>query len=262
MTQFTQFVSGIKKHGIAKNSHFFCGILPPAALVAKNPTTNDIIPFYIENVSIPEFALATRTVKDAGLNREVVYDKMYGTITVTMFSDQNMTIKKFFDDWAMSAVRTKGGTFTYPTTYTAESMAIYQVDNAKMVSYVTVLNNIYPKIIDDVQLSADGKGPLSFRVQFTYESWESIQVNTTDTSNKIGDNPLSSLRNAFDLIQLVRSGANKDAVKSLLINVGVKKLTEAIGSSGAVSGIAKTVDSILGASGIGRAIGSLKGIVL
>lgn len=261
MTQFTQFVSVIKRNSVAKASHYIANIVPPTYL-AQDTSVVESLPFYVEQTSIPEFALATHTVKDNGLNREVVYDKMYGTVTLTMYSDQNMTIKHFFDMWTKAPVANTGGVFLYPKSYTADSMTLYNLDNAKNVTYVTVLNNIYPKIVDDVQLSAESKGPLSFRVQFTYESWDSYQIQQTDPNIVLPGDPLKNLKNAWDLLQLVRTGANKDAIKSMIISKGSQKLFELVGASGADKALGQTVDGILGSSGIGTAIGSLKGIVL
>lgn len=262
MAQFNQFVSAIKSNGVAKSSHYFCDIIPPRFMMQTATPIKDTIPFYVEGVSIPEFALATQTIKDAGLNRESVYDKMYGTVTMTMFSDQNMSIKKFFDDWAMAPVMSKGGVFMYPESYIAETLAIYNIDNSKNVTYVTILNNVYPKVVDDVILSADSKAPLSFRVQFTYESWDSYQFQRTDPNAAVPGDGLVNIRRAWDLIQLVRTGANKDAIKSLIINVGTRKIYDVLGKSGIADRVGQSIDSVLGSTGIGGAIGQLKGIIL
>jgi hypothetical protein len=261
MTQFNQFVSTIKRNGVAKSSHFFCNVIPPVYL-AQSTSVLETIPFYIESVSIPEFALATQMVKDAGLNREAVYDKMYGSVTMTMYSDSNMTIKKFFDDWTMAPVLSKGGMFRYPISYTADQMAIYNVDNAKNVTYVTILNNVYPKIVDDVQLSVDSRMPVTFRVSFTYESWESYQIPQVDPNIVIPGDPLKNFKNAWDMIQLIRSGAGKDAIKSMILNAGTKKVFDIIGKTGIDKAVTQTIDGVIGSSGVGSVIGKLKGIIL
>ena len=251
MSTFDQFVSTIKTSGVARASHFFCNVLPPPVMAQTSSKVLGVIPFYVEGVNLPEMTLSTKVVKDAGLNREVVVDKLYGTCTMTFHSDSNMSIKMFFDDWLRSTVKFKGGIFTYPDSYTAESLAIYQTDVAKNVTYVVLLNNVYPKIVDDISLNTNNKNLITFRVMFVYESWDSYQVDTNDPSSAIPESPRDNLRRAMNIIQLIRTGANKDAVKSAIINIGTRKIADILGKSSLQNNVANSVDKILSAgSGI------------
>lgn len=262
MTTLGSFISTIKQNGVAKASHFFCDIVPPRFMIQTAGAYKDTIPFYVEGVNMPEFALATQEVQDAGLRREVVYNKMYGTVTMTFFADQNMMIKKFFDDWTMAPVMKKGGTFLYPESYTSENLAIFQMNAAKNATYMILLNNVYPKIVDDISFNASSKSPLSFRVQFTYESWDSYQFTLFDPNKPIPGTEYTNLRRAWNLAQLIRTGANKDAIKSSVINLGTRKVYDILNKSGLPDTVGKTVDGILGKTGIGSALGSLSGFGL
>jgi hypothetical protein len=257
MTELSNFVSTIKRNGVAKESHYFCGIEPPRFMAQTATKVLDVIPFYVESVIMPEIALITSTVKDFGLNREAVYDKAYGSTTMTFFSDQNMTVKKFFDDWISRIVYRTGGRFMYPDSYYAETLNLLVNDNTKNATYTIILKNVYPKIVDNMSLRADGKGFLSFRVEFVYDSWESYQISTTDPDAEIPGNPLNNLRRVFNLVNLVRTGMNKDALKSMLINVGTRKITDIIGKSGVVESIAGKADAIVGNTGIGNVLGKI-----
>lgn len=257
MTELSNFTSVIKRNGIAKESHYFCGIEPPRFMAQTTTKVLEAIPFYVESLIMPEIALITNTVKDFGLNREAVYDKAYGTTVMTFFSDQNMTIKKFFDDWVSSIVMTKGGRFMYPDQYYAEQMNLLIIDNTKNSTYIVTLKNVYPKIVDNMSLRSDGRGFLSFRVEFVYDSWESYQISRTDPDASIPGNPLTNLRRVFNLINLVRTGMNKDGLKSLLINVGTKKIYDIVGKSGVVESIAGKADAIVGKTGLGNVLGKV-----
>ena len=169
---FEQFLSTVRKGGVAKASHFVCHITPPTFMTGLTPIIESI-PFYVNGVNFPEFALATTTVKDNGLNREVVYDKMYGEITMSFTCDQAMLIKKFFDDWVKYPVLDKGGKFTYPKRYITDTLHLFQVNAKKEVAYSVILNNVYPKIVDDISASADSGSLATFNVRFVYESWDS-----------------------------------------------------------------------------------------
>ena len=107
----TDFISLIKKGGVAKEQHFRCEITPPPMLMSKSINMANKLEFYIERVQLPELALATTTTKDNGLNREVVYDKMYGVIAPVFICDQDMEVKRFFDAWVGGVCKNIGGVF-------------------------------------------------------------------------------------------------------------------------------------------------------
>lgn len=262
MSTFNQFLSTIKRNGVARASHFFCNILPPQCMIEVPVNTIDIIPFYVESVNMPEMSLATQAVKDAGLTREVVVDKYYGTCTMTFHCDSNMSIKMFFDEWLHSTVKHKGGVFLYPDSYTSEVLTVYHVDVAKNVTYLVNLNNVYPKLVDDIQLVSESKNLISFRVQFVCESWDSYQIDVNDPTAALAKDGRDNIRRAWNLVQLIRTGANKDAIKSAVINVGTRKLYDIIGKTGLDNRVATSIDSILGKTGVGDALKSVEGIFL
>lgn len=262
MSTFNQFLSTIKRNGVARASHFFCNILPPQCMIEVPVNTIDIIPFYVESVNMPEMSLATQAVKDAGLTREVVVDKYYGTCTMTFHCDSNMSIKMFFDEWLRSTVKHKGGVFLYPDSYTSEVLTVYHVDVAKNVTYLVNLNNVYPKLVDDIQLVSESKNLISFRVQFVCESWDSYQIDVNDPTAALAKDGRDNIRRAWNLVQLIRTGANKDAIKSAVINVGTRKLYDIIGKTGLDNRVATSIDSILGKTGVGDALKSVEGIFL
>lgn len=262
MSTFNQFLSTIKRNGVARASHFFCNILPPQCMIEVPVNTIGIIPFYVESVNMPEMSLATQAVKDAGLTREVVVDKYYGTCTMTFLCDANMSIKMFFDEWLRATVKHKGGVFLYPDSYTAEILTVYHIDVAKNVTYLVNLNNVYPKLVDDIQLVSESKGLISFRVQFVCESWDSYQIDATDVNAALPKDNLDNIRSAWNLVQLIRAGANKDAVKSAVINVGTRKIYDIIGQTGLDTRVANSINDIIGKTGVGTALKSVEGIFL
>ena len=171
---FSQFISTIKQKGIAKQ-YYYCEIYPPRFLTYDSETAQ-AIPFYVAATNMPEIGLMTQSVKDAGLTREVVVDKTYGTVTMTFLSDQDMKIKSFFDLWVSSVVLNKGGKFMYPEDYTSELLQITQMNSKKESSYIATLNRVYPKAVSDVSLSADTGAPLAFSVSWVFESWAATNV--------------------------------------------------------------------------------------
>lgn len=261
MTTFNNFVSTIKTSGVAFQNHYFVNIVPPRFMAqTANQQMLEIIPFYVEAINLPEQQLATRPINDYGITREVVYEPLFGNVTATFFADKSLLIKSFFDNWVGAVSMTRSGRLMYPDQYKVDDLAIYVVNRAKEVTYVVILKNAYPKLVNDSILSAEGRGAVSFQVQFVYDSWESFSIKHDDPLIK--NNNFGSLRNVWNLIQLVRTGANKDAIKSMIINTGTRKVMDVVNSTGVLDSIGKNIDSVLKGSGIGDAIGGLKGIVL
>lgn len=176
---FEQFLSAIRTDGVAKASHYFCELMPPQFMTG-NKQILEKIPFYINSVNFPEFALATTPIMDNGVKRESVYDKLYGEVTMNFTCDQGMLIKKFFDDWVQFPVLSKGGRFSYPNRYITENFILCQVDALKNTVYFVVLNNVYPKVVDDINMNSSSRSLASFNVRFTYETWESYQYPMDD----------------------------------------------------------------------------------
>ena len=196
MADFIQFAAEIKKSGIAKSSHFVCDVVPPAFMTG-NAKMIDLIPLYIRSTNFPEFSLATQPIRDHGLVREAVYDKLYGSgVRMNFICDQDMTIKKFFDDWIQFAVSDRGGRFTYPDRYIADTIRLYHLNTAKDAVYVVVLNKVYPKVVDDIMVSSDSMNTISsFNVVFTYESWDSYQI-SSEPNSWVTVNPKMGTSNA------------------------------------------------------------------
>ncbi len=183
-----KFIQTMKERGVAKSSHFAIDFNLPVFLTGDGTVsfyTYDTIKLFCEGAALPEMALATTTLKDYGVNREVVYDKMYGTLPLTFICDQGMYIKQFFDAWIQGIAAYRGGLFEYPDRYTSDWLKVYQLNSEKNAMYETKFRNIYPKVVNDVQLGASSRDYSRFQVLFTYESWESRIVDTVQTTESM-----------------------------------------------------------------------------
>jgi len=246
-SSFNQFVSHIKNSGLAKQSHYVVEMIPPPFMATSDLSLVAKIPFYCEQTSFPEFALLTQTVKDAGLNREVVYDKAYGNVNMTFICDQEMLIKKFFDTWMEKIVVSKGGVFAYPDDYTVPSLTIGQLSQADNTVYIVELQNVYPKLVNDIQLSAQSRSYSNFIVSFTYSSWSSYSIAIPDALTEVvptqgvqvgtGSDPFATrksepktgVRQLWDIIKFVRTGSTKQALVSSVLGATIEKLQNVVG---------------------------------
>lgn len=174
-SKFSSFVSTIKKMGLAKQ-YYTVDFQYPPMYAGFDVNLLQMIPFYVAAVNAPGIELATQTVKDTGINRKVVVDKDYGTLTTTFYCDSGMATKKFFDYWIRDIINSQGGKFAYPSQYTVPAMSISHVNAAKDDVYTVALANAYPIAVSEVSMSHDSSAPLAFSVVWTYESWASNQI--------------------------------------------------------------------------------------
>lgn len=216
---FNSFVSTIKQSGIAKQ-YYYCEISAPPSMVQQG-MLSEMIPFYVMALNLPEFGLITQSIKDNGLTREVAVDKSYGTVTMTFFSDQDMTIKNFFDLWLKSTIVSNGGKFQYPSEYTAATMTLTQMNSSKNASYKVVLNNVYPKAVSDVSLSADSAAPLAFSISWVYESWDSSNIPSDNYAASLAavDNQFQNQTTIGDAQLAAMTSISRDNINALAGNI-------------------------------------------
>lgn len=298
MSTFNNFVSTIRTNSIALQSHYIVDIKPPPFMVSDTATI-EMLPFYCEGINLPEQQVATRPVNDYGITREVAYEPLFGSVTATFFSDSSMTIKSFFDSWVGAISMGRNGRLLYPDAYKASDFSILCLDRNKNITHVVILKDAYPKIVDDISMAANSTAPVSFRVQFVYESWESINMSIFDDlvpqynqvayplqsfpdhvnipsnrivtdgngipssiNNSTNNGTLPNLRSVMSVIQLIRSGANKDSIKSMIINAGIRGLANLDIKRNIIDNVSQAADAIIGRTGIPQVINAVRGIVL
>lgn len=174
-TKFNRFVSEVKNRGVAKQYNYLIEIVPPPFLT-PDPTVADVIRLFCEQVMLPEISLSTVVIKDAGLNREAIYDKNYGQVSATFLCDQDMVIRDFFDSWATGVVQRKNGVFQYANRYVSHAIRIHQLNSEKRIVYTVTLNRVFVKIVNDMMLNASSRDASRFQVVFSYESWDHKRV--------------------------------------------------------------------------------------
>jgi hypothetical protein len=271
---FQDFMSQVRKRGIAKRSHYIVEMTPPSFLQTTSDTLQ-IIPLFCEQAMFPEFVLQTQMIQDGGIHREVVVDKMYGSFQLTFACDQQMTIKHFFDTWAQASVYNKGGLFLYPDNYTIDNLAVYQIDAKLQEVYVVVLHKVYPKIVHSIFMAAADRSYSSFQVDFAFESWTSLKFEV-DMSGP----PPAAITGVFDpnvqqrkpkfmmdiasILDFAKMG--KNGIKSSLMTRGTMAIQELLSKSNLLSKLPQVGDlksgGILGGNVIGGGLeGGIGGLV-
>lgn len=173
--KFNNFANIIKNLGVAKAYRFEIEFTTPKFMTEGKTTqeTLNTVLLLAESAQIPEFVLATNQIHDEGQSREIVYDKIYPPVVLTFICDGDMIIKKFFDTWAQGIMKNRHGTYRYKDQYTIDKLTIKQLNDAGEEVYRADLYEAYPKLVNDVVMSASAKDFNRCQVQFAYKYWES-----------------------------------------------------------------------------------------
>lgn len=185
-TKLGQFIARVKDTGLARSSHFYIELTPPAFM---NVPRYDVetVNLYCKQAQLPEMVLQIGTINDDGLDRQVVVGKGYGKAAMVFVCDQDMLVRKFFEDWLQKVVVSDGGCVAYPSEYTVETITIHQLNQALETVYSVNLKNAFPVTMTNMPLSTDARGIHEVQVEFVYRKWESTAL-MSDTVGEVPDN--------------------------------------------------------------------------
>lgn len=177
----TDFISEVKKDGLARQNRFTVTITPPISMSNLGDSTQ-LAQLFCEQASLPSVSYASQPVKTFGENREVVYDRNYEDITLSFLVDRKMMVKAYFDEWSNAVIDPISRVAGFYEDY-AKDIVISVQDTEDNNVYTTVLYEAYPKTIGAVQLDHNSKDIMKLQVTFTYK----YHLNTTVTT--VGGEP-------------------------------------------------------------------------
>jgi len=173
--------------GLARTNRFEVTIATPISLAGSYGS--ELASLYVEQASIPNLSITTKSLKIFGPSYQRPISSEYGGegLSMTFHVDQNMVIRRFFDDWMHSIVDPKKFTVNYQENYIT-SILIKQLDEQDNVVYEIKLIQAFPRSISLMELN-NGSTNQTHRlnVLFAYRYWY-------DTANERTD-PVSLPRN-------------------------------------------------------------------
>lgn len=214
-TKFNNFANIVKNLGVAKSYRFEVSFDAPAFMatdVSNYPTVKqDIstITLLAESAQFPEFVLSTNQIHDQGQTRDFVYDKIYPPIVVTFICDGDMVVKQFFDSWVQGPIKDIHGTYRYRNQYTIPNMTISQLNDAGQVVYTVNLNEVFPKLINDVVVSAASRDFNRLQVQFVYKDWNSVGTQQARPKDDQIKKAMESVFGGYEAAQILNSSIKK-----------------------------------------------------
>lgn len=165
---------------------------------------------------LPAKRIGTFDHRNKGPLRQQANDIIYQPVPVTFYVDDEMKVRRFFQDW-LGTVTTNGEmSFNYPEEYSVP-VQITQIDQAGNVMYTVELEDAFPINMGEIQLSADANDQLMIQnVIFSYHKWKEID------QNSMSDSTIGGLINAL-------SGAYGMVTNTLdVVSQGTKSISNVV----------------------------------
>lgn len=180
----SQFISQIRTTGLARTNRY------DAYLIYPDIITGDVAIFtnlFCESASLPGINVSTTPSTIYGEQREFPYQKMYTPLSLTFYVDSSMKVKKAFDQWINHVINPISRTINYYKSYTGTiELVPRNVDDSSY--YSVIFEEVYPKSIQDIQLSQDSRDVMKLTVTFQYKYWRTRDmVENTPSHSGIQD---------------------------------------------------------------------------
>ena len=182
MTQLDKFIAGVKVGGIARTNRYSVILTPPESLpVAGSNNGLQLILLFCDQVQVPGLNISTNQNRTFGEFREVPYEKLYGDVQLSFYVDNNLSVKRLFDDWMGLIQNPYTRTFNYYKNYTT-SMSINIEDVEDRKRYEVKLFECYPKTISAIQMDYASKDIMKLQVTMQYKYWKTENFEVSDPS--------------------------------------------------------------------------------
>lgn len=177
------FISYVKKQGLARTNRFQVIMPLPAAISNKYVPHAEMISLFTEQCQIPGLNFNSVPYRIYGESIEMPYEKMYSPVVMSFYGDQDMVIKKLFDDWFNLTQSSVTREYNYPINYKVSPIQIISLDPADNERYVVSLIDAFPKTIHDITLDYNSKELMRIQVQFTYKYYKTETKKLPELSN-------------------------------------------------------------------------------
>lgn len=187
------FVAQVKSGGIARTNRYAVSITPPISL-QSGPLQNILL--FCDQVQLPGANYSTVQNRTFGEFREVPYEKLYDSLTMSFYVDTDMKVKQLFDNWLNIISSPETRTYNYYNNYISKIVVEVQDINDKK-RYQMTLEECYPKNIGTIQLDYASKDVMKLTVQMQYKYWSATPVSDLPNDQVISTNLIDKFTNNF-----------------------------------------------------------------
>jgi hypothetical protein len=169
MASLNDFISSVKDTGMMRTSRY--SVIFPESTALDSANAN-LLGMYCEQVNLPGLNIQTNPCLTYGETREMPYQRLFESITLSFYVDSNMRVKQYFDDWMIRVQNPMDRTINYYNDYVKDvTIVVEDLDNKP--KYTIVLRECYPKTMNSIQLDYASKDVMKLSVTFVYRYWES-----------------------------------------------------------------------------------------
>lgn len=181
-----------------------------------------LVSVFCDQVQIPGLNYNTSAHMTYGETREVPYGRMFDSITLSFYVDNEMKVKKYFDDWQYTIQNPVTRNFNYYNNY-IKPIQIDVEDISSKTKYTVELRECYPKTVGSIQMDAASKDLMKLSVTLAYKYWVPVQgykYNEGNILNQTSDGLFSEISGVF-------SGIANTQLGGLAMNYGITKMQNA-----------------------------------
>ena len=216
MAKLNEFVSEIKSSGLMRTARY-------SVIIPSFENDNTLVSMYCDTVNLPGLTYATNPVSTYGETREAPYQRMFDTLNMSFYVDNDMRVKTFFDNWLFMIQNPVDKTFYYYNDY-VKQIQVNVEDLQSKTKYSVLLHECYPKTLNTVQMDYSSKDLMKINITFAYKKWEPVNTFAQVESYPPDD------RGLLGEIQDVAIGLLNTRIGGLAANYGITKLQNKITS--------------------------------
>ena len=176
MKKIQEFTSHIKTVGLMRSARYTV-IIPSCKSLRSlySPNSLNTIALLCDRLQIPGLNYSTAANMTYGETREIPYTRLYDNISMSFYVDNDMTTKRYFDDWLFSIQDPSKRVFNYYSNYIT-NIIIKIEDLNNNTAYGIKLIEAYPKTISAIDLDYSSKEVMKINVNMAYKYWTPIDL--------------------------------------------------------------------------------------
>ena len=182
-TTLNDFTSQIKKEGMAVVNRY--------AVVLPNFVGSDMsrmLLMYCSAAQLPGLNNSTTPARTFGEYREMPYERLFEAVNLEFYMDRPMKIKTYWDNWIGEVIDPVTRKFNYYKNYTKD-VTIFVLDKQDKNVYGCTLYEAYPKTINPIALTAEGKEVMKIGVTLQFRYWRGAQYSKEKLPKGVSDIP-------------------------------------------------------------------------
>ena len=182
-------VDSIVKNGLLTTNRYVVEIALPRILTTEYfaPTIKNMT-MRCSSATLPGVDIASQAYRIYGPVRQMPYDILYtGQLSLTFIVSRDMSERAFLENWMSKIVNPTEYKLGFYDDYTS-TMTINILDRSDMISYKSVVQEVYPKTIGEITVANDRENEyMTQEVTFAFYKYTSTFYPALDGGGKGGD---------------------------------------------------------------------------